>query len=127
MKEGMEFRSGREFHLMCLHQLLCGRGVGLGKPQCDPPTSKPEADIGNIQTGESSASAQLEIGSTAYTMAVIQPTLFAGFRIESNSDNEIWLEVNLDSLLKVLKSADNSGESRFYSHIKAGSEVPCWG
>ena len=40
-----------------------------------------------------------------------QPTLFTGFKIESNSDDEIWLEVNLDSLLKVLRSADSSGTS----------------
>jgi hypothetical protein len=37
-----------------------------------------------------------------------QETLFHSFRIESNSDNEIWLEVQLDSLLKVLRSADSS-------------------
>lgn len=40
----------------------------------------------------------------------LQDTLFTSFRIESNNDNEIWLEINLDSLLKVLRSADNSGE-----------------
>ncbi|BEI93921.1 uncharacterized protein CcaverHIS019_0603800 [Cutaneotrichosporon cavernicola] len=36
------------------------------------------------------------------------PTLFDHFRIESNNNNEIWLEVNLDALLKVLRSADTS-------------------
>ncbi|AGV14263.1 HUS1 checkpoint protein, variant [Cryptococcus neoformans var. grubii H99] len=35
-------------------------------------------------------------------------TLFEDYRIESNSNNEIWVEVNLDSLVKVLRSADNS-------------------
>ncbi|WVN86024.1 uncharacterized protein L203_101182 [Cryptococcus depauperatus CBS 7841] len=35
-------------------------------------------------------------------------TLFDGYRIESNSNNEIWVEVNLDSLAKVLRSADSS-------------------
>ncbi|WVR03258.1 hypothetical protein IAU60_000249 [Kwoniella sp. DSM 27419] len=43
-------------------------------------------------------------------------TLFDNFKIESNANNEIWLEVNLESLLKVLRSADSSvggiGESR---------------
>lgn len=37
-----------------------------------------------------------------------QPTLFDHFRIESNANNEIWLEINLDALLRVLKSADSS-------------------
>ncbi|GFZ44818.1 hypothetical protein JCM24511_02544 [Saitozyma sp. JCM 24511] len=35
-------------------------------------------------------------------------TLFTEYRIESHSDNEIWLEVHLDPLLKVLRSADSS-------------------
>ena len=38
-----------------------------------------------------------------------QSTLFSQFRIESNNENEIWLELKLDALLKVLKSADGSG------------------
>ncbi|KAL7420160.1 DNA damage checkpoint control protein [Cryptotrichosporon argae] len=37
-----------------------------------------------------------------------QTTLFSGYRIESNNDNEIWLEVNLDALIRVLRSADTS-------------------
>ncbi|WWD22870.1 hypothetical protein CI109_107365 [Kwoniella shandongensis] len=36
------------------------------------------------------------------------PTLFDGYKIESNAQNEIWLELHLDSLLKVLRSADSS-------------------
>ncbi|RSH84667.1 uncharacterized protein EHS24_006191 [Apiotrichum porosum] len=40
-----------------------------------------------------------------------QPTLFDHFRIESNANNEIWLEINLDALLRVLKSADSSSGS----------------
>lgn len=36
--------------------------------------------------------------------------MFRDYKIESNSENEIWLEVNLDALLKVLRSADNSGK-----------------
>ncbi|KAI9633365.1 checkpoint protein Hus1/Mec3 [Dioszegia hungarica] len=35
-------------------------------------------------------------------------TLFSNFRVESNNKNEIWLELHLDALLKVLKSADSS-------------------
>ncbi|ORY30828.1 checkpoint protein Hus1/Mec3 [Naematelia encephala] len=42
---------------------------------------------------------------------VLVPTLFEEFRIESNSNNEIWLEVHLDALLKVLRSADSSAGS----------------
>ncbi|GMK54198.1 hypothetical protein CspeluHIS016_0107840 [Cutaneotrichosporon spelunceum] len=38
----------------------------------------------------------------------VQPTLFDHYRIESNNNNEIWLEINLDALLKVLRSADTS-------------------
>ena len=38
-----------------------------------------------------------------------QETLFKDYRIESNNNNEIWLEISLDSLLKILRSADNSG------------------
>lgn len=40
-----------------------------------------------------------------------QDTLFRNFRIESNNNNEIWLELHLDALLKVLRSADSSSES----------------
>lgn len=39
----------------------------------------------------------------------MQETLFKDYRIESNNNNEIWLEISVDSLLKILKSADNSG------------------
>ncbi|WWC85520.1 uncharacterized protein L201_000384 [Kwoniella dendrophila CBS 6074] len=35
-------------------------------------------------------------------------TLFDSYKIESNANNEIWLELHLDSLLKVLRSADSS-------------------
>ncbi|WRT63399.1 uncharacterized protein IL334_000304 [Kwoniella shivajii] len=35
-------------------------------------------------------------------------TLFDAYKIESNANNEIWLELHLDSLLKVLRSADSS-------------------
>ncbi|TYJ55504.1 hypothetical protein B9479_003776 [Cryptococcus floricola] len=35
-------------------------------------------------------------------------TLFEGYRIESNMNNEIWVEVNLDALHRVLKSADTA-------------------
>ncbi|ORX34922.1 checkpoint protein Hus1/Mec3 [Kockovaella imperatae] len=56
------------------------------------------------------------------------PTLFTQFRIESNNDNEIWLEINLDALLKVLKSADSSAgttneASRFNSTALSDSDV----
>ena len=37
-------------------------------------------------------------------------TLFDDYKIESNSANEIWLEINLDSLLKALRSADSSSQ-----------------
>lgn len=40
-----------------------------------------------------------------------QDTLFKDFRIESNNNNEIWLELQLDALLKILKSAESCGES----------------
>ncbi|KAL1408920.1 Checkpoint protein hus1 [Vanrija albida] len=39
------------------------------------------------------------------------PTLFDHYRIESNANNEIWLEINLDAFLKVLKSADTTSGS----------------
>ncbi|KAK1921436.1 checkpoint protein Hus1/Mec3 [Papiliotrema laurentii] len=52
--------------------------------------------------------------------------LFADYKIESNSANEIWLEVNLDSLLKVLRSADNSvGTSTEASRYNATSLSDC--
>ncbi|WWD06059.1 hypothetical protein V865_004144 [Kwoniella europaea PYCC6329] len=35
-------------------------------------------------------------------------TLFDAYKIESNADNEIWVELHLDSLLKILRSADSS-------------------
>ncbi|WVF66361.1 hypothetical protein IAT40_001101 [Kwoniella sp. CBS 6097] len=35
-------------------------------------------------------------------------TLFDAYKIESNANNEIWLELHLDSLMKVLRSADSS-------------------
>nr|XP_019048408.1 HUS1 checkpoint protein [Kwoniella bestiolae CBS 10118]OCF27338.1 HUS1 checkpoint protein [Kwoniella bestiolae CBS 10118] len=35
-------------------------------------------------------------------------TLFDAYKIESNANNEIWVELHLDSLLKVLRSADSS-------------------
>ncbi|WWC67135.1 uncharacterized protein I206_101042 [Kwoniella pini CBS 10737] len=35
-------------------------------------------------------------------------TLFDNYKIESNANNEIWVELHLDSLLKVLRSADSS-------------------
>ncbi|WVQ93978.1 hypothetical protein IAU59_001056 [Kwoniella sp. CBS 9459] len=37
-----------------------------------------------------------------------QSTLFDSYKIESNANNEIWLELHLDSLMKVLRSADSS-------------------
>ena len=44
-------------------------------------------------------------------LSIVQSTLFDNFRIESNNDNEIWLDIHLEALLKVLRSADSSGES----------------
>lgn len=38
-------------------------------------------------------------------------TLFSEFRIESNSNNEIWLEIHLEALLRVLRSCETSGQS----------------
>nr|XP_019006285.1 HUS1 checkpoint protein [Kwoniella mangroviensis CBS 8507]OCF69746.1 HUS1 checkpoint protein [Kwoniella mangroviensis CBS 8507] len=35
-------------------------------------------------------------------------TLFDAYKIESNANNEIWVELHLDSLLKILRSADSS-------------------
>ncbi|WVQ85159.1 hypothetical protein IAT38_007324 [Cryptococcus sp. DSM 104549] len=35
-------------------------------------------------------------------------TLFTAYRIESNSNNEIWVEITVESLNKVLRSADQS-------------------
>jgi hypothetical protein len=52
------------------------------------------------------------------TWLLSQSTLFTEYRIESHSDNEIWLEVHLDPLLKVLRSADSSGKSA------AGARAP---
>lgn len=50
-----------------------------------------------------------------------QETLFSNFRVESNNKNEIWLELHLDALLKVLKSADSSSES---SSISDSHPIP---
>lgn len=55
--------------------------------------------------------------------AYTQPTLFHHFRIESNSDNEIWLELQLDPLLKVLKSADSSGDLGLSNPIKVAEQI----
>jgi hypothetical protein len=47
----------------------------------------------------------------ARAAADAQNTLFQDFRIESNNNNEIWIELQLDSLLRVLKSAESCGAS----------------
>ena len=44
-------------------------------------------------------------------IADIQDTLFREFRIESNNQNEIWIELHLDALLKILRSAESCGTS----------------
>ena len=44
-------------------------------------------------------------------IADIQDTLFREFRIESNNQNEIWIELHLDALLKILRSAESCGAS----------------
>lgn len=36
--------------------------------------------------------------------------MFSQFRIESNNGNEIWLEIQLEGLLKVLRSCEASGQ-----------------
>ena len=40
---------------------------------------------------------------------IVQDTLFRDFRIESNNNNEIWIELHLDPLLKILRSAEACG------------------
>lgn len=42
--------------------------------------------------------------------ANLQDTLFSGYRIESNNNNEIWLEIQVEALLRVLKSCEASGQ-----------------
>jgi hypothetical protein len=39
-----------------------------------------------------------------------QDTLFSSYRIESNNNNEIWLEIQVEALLRVLKSCEASGK-----------------
>ncbi|OCF33100.1 HUS1 checkpoint protein [Kwoniella heveanensis BCC8398] len=54
-------------------------------------------------------------------------TLFDSYKIESNANNEIWLELHLDSLMKVLRSADSSvggiGESTRHTATLSDADV----
>jgi hypothetical protein len=85
MKEEKVFKSGRE---------------SAGLPRVP---SQAQADQ---QASQDRMSAALNRRSSADQ----QETLFSGYRIESNNNNEIWLEINVEALLRVLKSCDSSGK-----------------
>jgi hypothetical protein len=85
MKEEKVFKSGRE---------SAGSLRTSSQAQADQQASQDRTSADSI--GRSSADQQ--------------ETLFSGYRIESNNNNEIWLEINVEALLRVLKSCDSSGK-----------------
>lgn len=52
-----------------------------------------------------------------------QSTLFSHYRIESNANNEIFLEVNLEHLIKVVRSAESAGKAHNEACTVANDQV----
>ena len=62
-------------------------------------------------TSQTSQDCQLTNRISEAGKLIEQETLFSGYRIESNSNNEICLEIHLEALLRVLKSCETCSVS----------------